>query len=144
MNNTGKYFYSYNNIINKYPIKTNSNLEKEKIISSGIKDINLNKIIKYTKEYPLTYRSSNSYKKRNNLLNTNENLFDDDEILSMKYNEVKKLHKLFDENALLKKEIKQLKKEIENIKNINKDNNEEINSKSSELYIINENTQKLK
>ena len=144
MNNKGNYFYSYNNIINNYPIKPTSNLEKEKIPVSGIKELNLNKIQKYSKGYPLTYRSSNSYKKRNVLLNMDENLLDEDEILSMKYNEVKKLHKLFDENILLKKEIKQLKEEIESIKNINKANIELINSKSSELYTINENTQKLK
>ena len=46
----------------------------------------------------------------------------DDEILLKKYNEVKKLHKLFDENIALKNEIKYLNEEILNIKNINKIN----------------------
>ena len=54
------------------------------------------------------------------------------------------MHRLFDENIELKNEIKGLKKEIDNIKNINKVNLDIINNKCSEIYKINANSKKLK
>ena len=138
--NKKNYFYSYNNIINNFPIKTNDNLEKDKYFVSDIDNLNINKTDRYQKRDPIILSPSNSPKKRSRFLNFNQNIINeddyDDEILTMKYNEVKKLHKLFDENLELKNEIKLLKKEIENIKNINKVNVDIINSKCSEIYLV--------
>ena len=146
--NKKNYFYSYNNIINNFPIKTNDNLEKDKYFVSEVDNLNINKTDRYQNRDPIILSPSNSPEKRSRFLNFNQNIINeddyDDEILTMKYNEVKKLHKLFDENIELKNEIKLLKKEIENIKNINKVNVDIINSKCSEIYKINENSKKLK
>ena len=146
--NKKNYFYSYNNIINNFPIKTNDNLEKDKYFVSEVDNLNINKTDRYQNRDPIILSPSNSPEKRSRFLNFNQNIINeddyDDEILTMKYNEVKKLHKLFDENLELKNEIKLLKKEIENIKNINKVNVDIINSKCSEIYKINENSKKLK
>ena len=91
--------------------------------------------------------NSDFLKTESNEINTGQNqieYIDDDEILSKKYNEVKKLHKLFDENIELKNEIKYLNEEILNIKNINKINKELINNQGSQIYYFDESSKKLK
>ena len=59
--NKGNYFYSYNNIINNFPIKSNINLEKEKTLRNK-------------NGYNLTYTSSNSSKRKNDIINSYQNL----------------------------------------------------------------------
>ena len=135
-------FYSYNNFISNFPKKNNFDFQKENILLPETDDLNINDEQLYSHEFTDNFNSSSS-SKRNSKNIFNENNYDD-EIISKKYQEVKKLHRLFDENIQLKKEIKNLKDEIANIKNINEINSNLINNKSSKLNEINENSKKLK
>ena len=135
-------FYSYNNFISNFPKKNNFDFQKDNILQPENDDLNINDEQLYSHEFTDNFNSSSS-SKRNSKNIFNENNYDD-EIISKKYQEVKKLHRLFDENIQLKKEIKNLKDEIANIKNINEINSNLINNKSSRLNEINENSKKLK
>ena len=128
----GNYFYSYNN--NDYQLRNNKvNSERENYIISERNNLNINEEQRHPKKFLSTFSSSQSTKRRNNLTKSYQNIFDEDDdvILTKKYNEIKKLHKLFDENIELKKQIKLLKEEITDINNINKTNLEIINNKNS-------------
>ena len=144
--NKSNYFYSYNNIINNFPSENNYNIEKRLISENDY--ININNPHKDSKLSHVNFSPSKISKNRNEMIypyrNNEDQDDDDDEILTKKYNEVKKLHRLFDENIKLKNEINLLKEEIERIKNINKVNVEVINNKSSQLFEMNRNTQQLK
>ena len=141
----GNYFYSYNN--NDYQLRNNKvNSERENYIISERNNLNINEEQRHPKKFLSTFSSSQSTKRRNNLTKSYQNIFDEDDdvILTKKYNEIKKLHKLFDENIELKKQIKLLKEEIIDINNINKANLEIINNKNSQIYKLNNFSQKLK
>ena len=133
-------FYSYNNIISKSPIKNNTDFQIENLFIPKNVNLTINENSIYSNDFPKYFKTKqkneefNSFK---NIINEND---EDEQILTKKYNEVKKLHKLFDENIELKKEIKYLKEEISQIKNINKINIDLINNKNIKLY---ENIKKL-
>ena len=137
------YFYSSNNLNSALAQKDNKNYNKKNMIISAQNDLIINK--KQNNRNDFSFENNYSYS--SNVINFEQNQIennDDNEILSRKYNEVKKLHKLFDENIELKNEIKYLNEEILNIKNINKINKELINSQGSKIYYFDENSKKLK
>ena len=129
--NNNNNFYSYNNIISDLSHKDNFIYNNENMFISDSDNLNINENQNYKNDVSFGNNFSTSSNKDDN----------DDEILLKKYNEVKKLHKLFDENIALKNEIKYLNEEILNIKNINKINKELFNNQG---YKFDENSKKLK
>ena len=126
-------FYSYNNFISKSPTKNKTDFQIENLFIPKNVNLTINENSIYSNNFPKYFKS----KQKSEEINSFKNIIDennDDDILTKKYNEVKKLHKLFDENIELKKEIKFLKEEISEIKNINQINIELINNKNSKLY----------
>ena len=129
-------FHSYNNFISKSPTKNKTDFQIENLFIPKNVNLTINENSIYSNNFPKYFKSkqkSEEFNSFKNIIDEN-NDDDDDEILTKKYNEVKKLHKLFDENIELKKEIKFLKEEISEIKNINKIDIELINNKNSKLY----------
>ena len=149
-NKNNNYFYTCNNIISNISHKDKKNYNNKNMFISESNNLIINK--KKNKnnrnDFSFEYNNSDSSKIGNNEINFEQNQIEDndndEEILSKKYNEIKKLHKLFDENIELKKEIKYLNEEILNIKNINKINKELINNQGSQIYYFDENSKKLK
>ena len=144
------YFYSYNNLNSALTQKDNKNYNKENILISAPNNLSINKKQNNRNDFSFENNYSYSPNRQRNAINFEQNQIEDnnndndDEILSRKYNEVKKLHKLFDENIELKNEIKYLNEEMLNIKNINNINKELINSQGSKIYYFDENSKKLK
>ena len=146
--NNNNYYFTYNNIISDNSNNDNKNYANENMFISESNNLIINKNKNNRNDFSFENNFSNSSKIENNEINFEQNQIEvndnDDEILSKKYNEVKKLHKLFDENIELKNEIKYLNEEILNIKNINKINKELINNQGSQIYYFDENSKKLK
>ena len=146
--NNNNYYFTYNNIISDNSNNDNKNYANENMFISESNNLIINKNKNNRNDFSFENNFSNSSKIENNEINFEQNQIEvndnDDEILSKKYKEIKKLHKLFDENIELKNEIKYLNEEILNIKNINKINKELINNQGSQIYYFDENSKKLK
>ena len=146
--NNNNYYFTYNNIISDNSNNDNKNYANENMFISESNNLIINKNKNIRNDFSFENNFSNSSKIENNEINFEQNQIEvndnDDEILSKKYKEIKKLHKLFDENIELKNEIKYLNEEILNIKNINKINKELINNQGSQIYYFDENSKKLK
>ena len=146
--NNNNYYFTYNNIISDNSNNDNKNYANENMFISESNNLIINKNKNNRNDFSFENNFSNSSKIENNEINFEQNQIEvndnDDEILSKKYKEIKKLHKLFDENIELKNEIKYLNEEILNVKNINKINKELINNQGSQIYYFDENSKKLK
>ena len=146
--NNNNYYFTYNNIISDNSNNDNKNYANENMFIYKSNNLIINKNKNNRNDFSFENNFSNSSKIENNEINFEQNQIEvndnDDEILSKKYKEIKKLHKLFDENIELKNEIKYLNEEILNIKNINKINKELINNQGSQIYYFDENSKKLK
>ena len=146
--NNNNYYFTYNNIISDNSNNDNKNYANENMFISESNNLIINKNKNNRNDFSFEHNFSDSSKIENKEINFEHNQIEDndnnDEILSKKYKEIKKLHKLFDENIELKNEIKYLNEEILNIKNINKINKELINNQGSQIYYFDENSKKLK